>query len=250
MLQDELDLKILAVLNDIEKSSTNFIDDACKSVVSHIRAVELLSDLGQVFALSLNFQTLMWQLVLMESIFPVNMNREHLQRESSVLHIFAKLLPEVGPCAVPPPPLPPAPAAQASVSMLASTTSNPDKGAAIANPDNPPDESHHVPLPQTLGVIQTPSVSAVTPKVSTPQVLTPQMPAAQASMPQMPAAQASMPQMPAAQASMPQTSMQEVLVPNFLTSDAAEHVRVAVHSLLGLKGPADGGGLQQRSYRW
>ena len=33
--------------------------------------------------------------------------------------------------------------------------------------------------------------------------------------------------------------MQEVLVPNFSTSDAAEHARVAVHSLLGLKGPAE-----------
>ena len=147
MLQDELDLEILAVLNDIEKSSVNFIDDACKSAVSHIGAVKLLSYLGQIFASSLNFQTLMWQLVLTESIFPVNMNREHLQREASVLHIFAKLLREVGPCAVPPPPLPLVPPAQASVSMLASTTSNRNKGAAIANPDNPPDESHHVPLP-------------------------------------------------------------------------------------------------------
>ena len=46
MIQDELDLEILAVLCDIEKSSANFIDDACKSVVSHIGAIKLLSSLG------------------------------------------------------------------------------------------------------------------------------------------------------------------------------------------------------------
>ena len=182
MIQDELDLETLAVLNDIEKSSTNFIDDACKSIVSHIRTIELLSYLGQIFALSLNFKTSIWQLVLMESIFPIIMNRVSTCSRKP-LH-FTKLLPEVNLCVVHPPPLPTAPTAQASVSILASMTSNPYEGASITNPDNPPDESHHVPLPQMPGVVQTPSVSVATPKVSTPQVSTPQMSAAQASIPQ------------------------------------------------------------------
>ena len=98
--------------------------------------------------------------------------------------------------------------------MLGSATSNPDEGASVTNPDNPPDEPHHVPLPQTSAVAQIPS-----PSVSTPQVS---------------AAQASLPQVSAAQALMP-----EVSVLNFLTSEAAKHARAAVCSLLGLKGPME-----------
>ena len=87
-------------------------------------------------------------------------------------------------------------------------------------------------------MVQTPSISIVTSKVSTPQVSTPLMPVVQVLMPQTPATPTSMTQTSTAPTLMPLTSVQEVLVPNFLTSNAAEHSRVAVHSLLSLKSPA------------
>ena len=195
------------MLNDIEKSTTNFIDDACKSVVAHIGAVKLLSYLGQICASSLYFQTSMWQLILTESIFPVNMNREHLWWEAFTLYMFTELLPEVSPCAVPPSLLPPAPPVQAPVKVSASTTFNPDESGSIAKPDNPPDELHHVPLPQMSGMVQTPSISIVTPKVFTPQVSTPLMPVVQVLMPQTPATLTSMTQTSTAPTLMPLTSV-------------------------------------------
>ena len=65
-IEDELDLEVIVILKDVEKSSANFIDDVWKSVVSHIGAVKLLSYLGHIFSLSLDFQTLMWQPVFTE----------------------------------------------------------------------------------------------------------------------------------------------------------------------------------------
>ena len=155
-IEDELDLEVIVILKDVEKSSANLIDDVWKSVVSHIGAVKLVSYLGHIFSLSLDFQTLMWQLVFTESIFPVSMNREHLQREESMLRMFAELLTEIRPCAIPLPPLPAVQLVQAPAkpNALTPTTSNPDEDASAMNLDNPPDDSSNRPLPPTLMVAQ------------------------------------------------------------------------------------------------
>ena len=179
----------------------NFIDDVWKSVVSHIGAVKLLSYLGHIFSLSLDFQTLMWQLVFTESIFPVSMNREHLQRGASTLHMFAELLPEIRPCAIPLPPLPAVQLVQAPAkpNALTPTTSNPDEDASAMNLNNPPDDSSNRPLPPTLMVVQAMHMPTLAPEVSMPKML----------------------------------------VPNFSMSDATEHLRAAICLLLGLKGLAE-----------
>ena len=200
-IEDELDLEVIAILKDVEKSSANFIDDVWKSVVSHIGAVKLVSYLGHIFLLSLNFQTLMRQLVFTESIFPVSMNREHLRRGASMLCMFAELLPEIRPCAISLPPLPAVQLVQAPAkpNALTPTTSNPDDDASAMNLDNPPDNSSNRPLPPALMVAQAMHMPTLAPQVSMPKML----------------------------------------VPNFSMSDATEHSRAAICLLLGLKGLAE-----------
>ena len=64
-------------------------------------------------------------------------------------------------------------------------------------------------MPQIPGSVQVPSASIATPQVFTPQ------------------------------ASIPQAPTPEESLPNFSTSNAAELSRVAIHSLLSIKGPAE-----------
>ena len=66
----------------------------------------MTSYLGHIFSTGLNFQTSMWQLIMMEAIDLPTVMREQLCWETGTLHLFPEVIPFLRPCSVPPPPLP------------------------------------------------------------------------------------------------------------------------------------------------
>ena len=177
MIVGGLDPDIVAILKDVEKSIAHFIDDVCKSVLSHIGANELLSYLRHIFLSSLNFQTSMWQMVLTESVFLVSANREHLWQEASMLHMFAGLLPEIGPCAIPPQPLPTVQPMQvpAGSNTSAAPTTKPSEGVSITIHNSPSGSSRQDPSTPASMAAQAPFTTTLTPQVLTPGASVPDL---------------------------------------------------------------------------
>ena len=93
-----------------------------KVVAKHLGGVEVTAYLGHIFSTRLNFQTLMWQLVMTEAVYLPTMTREHLHCETEILWLFVEVVPILVPCSIPPPPFPTA-AWTTSASQNASGTS-------------------------------------------------------------------------------------------------------------------------------
>ena len=75
--------------------------------------------LGHIFSMGLNFQTSMWQLIMMDTIYLPTLTREHYRHETEMLRLFAEILPIIAPCSIPPLPFPitaPAPSVPQNVS--------------------------------------------------------------------------------------------------------------------------------------
>ena len=66
----------------------------------------MMSYLGHIFSTRLNFQMSMWQLVMTEAIYLPTVMREQLHWETGTLQLFTEIIPILGPCSVPLPPLP------------------------------------------------------------------------------------------------------------------------------------------------
>ena len=94
-----------------------------------------MSYLGHIFSTRLNFQTSMWQLVMMEAVDLPMVMREQLCREMGNRHLFAEVIPFLGPCLVPPLPLPVGEQLTPRMSGAAGSTSN-GKPSSQSLPDD------------------------------------------------------------------------------------------------------------------
>ena len=98
--------EITSIMKDVESSIGRYVQAMTKAVAEHLGRVELTSYLGHIFSTGLNFQILMWQLVMMEAIYLPTMTREHLCCETETLRLFAEVIPILMPCSIPLPPFP------------------------------------------------------------------------------------------------------------------------------------------------
>ena len=93
-------------MKNIEASVGTYVQVMTKAVAEHLGGVEVTAFLGHIFSTSLNFQMLMWQLVMTEAVYPPTMTREHLCRKTEMLQLFAEVIPILAPCSIRPPPIP------------------------------------------------------------------------------------------------------------------------------------------------
>ena len=106
-------------MKDVESSVGRYVQAMTKVVAEHLGRVEVTAYLGHIFSTGLNFQTSMWQLLMMDTIYLPTLTREHYCRDTEMLRLFAEILPIITPCSIPPPPFPiaaPAPLASQNVS--------------------------------------------------------------------------------------------------------------------------------------
>ena len=87
-------------------------------VAEHLGGVEVTAYLGHIFSMGLNFQTSMWQLIMMDTVYLPTLTREHYCHKTETLQLFAEILPIIAPCSIPPtfPITAPAPSASQNVS--------------------------------------------------------------------------------------------------------------------------------------
>ena len=99
-------VEVTSIMKDIKSSIEIYVHAMMKAVVQYLGGVEVMSYLGHIFSTGLNFQMSMWQLVMMEAVYLPTIMREHLSWEMEMLRLFAKVIPILGPCSIPPPPFP------------------------------------------------------------------------------------------------------------------------------------------------
>ena len=113
--------EIMSIMKYVMSSVGRYMHAKTKVVAKHLGGVEVMVYLGHIFNMRLNFQTLMWQLVMTDNIYLPTLTREHLRRETETLWLFAEILPIITQCLIPPLPFPimaPAPSASQNTSEL------------------------------------------------------------------------------------------------------------------------------------
>ena len=98
-----------------------YVQAMMKVVAEHLGGVEVTAYLGHIFNTGLNFQTSMWQVIMMDTVYLPTLMREHYCHETETLRLFAEILPIITPCSIPPPPFPiaaPAPSVSHNISQV------------------------------------------------------------------------------------------------------------------------------------
>ena len=103
---DPFFIEVTSIMEDVELSVGKYIQEMTKTVLQYLGGVKMMSYLGQIFSTGLNFQMSMWQLVMTEAIYLPTVMREQLHQETGTLRLFTEVIPILGPCSVPLPPLP------------------------------------------------------------------------------------------------------------------------------------------------
>ena len=103
---DPFVVEVATIMEDVVSSVQRYVQEVAQMVLQTLGRVEMKSYLSHIFSTGLNFQTSMWQLVMMETVDLPMVTREQLCWETGNLCLFAEVIPFLGSCSVPPPPFP------------------------------------------------------------------------------------------------------------------------------------------------